>query len=75
MQIIPLLILSLIAWWVYIDARKRGRSEGVALFWAVGTFLILIIFLPLWLMWGRFYLSILLIVLKHLEYERNLLPK
>jgi rubredoxin len=39
----------LAAFWVFVDAKEKGRSEGQALLWAVGTFLALIIFLPLWL--------------------------
>lgn len=39
----------LAAFWVFIDAKEKGRSEGQALLWAFGTFMALIIFLPLWL--------------------------
>ena len=33
--------------WVYNDAQKRGSAS--ALSWAIGTFGLLIVFLPLWL--------------------------
>ena len=46
---IAMLILMLASIWVFIDARDKGRSEGQALLWALGTIMALIIFLPLWL--------------------------
>ena len=44
-----LLIAVAAAGWVFYDARKRGKGYGGAFLWSLGTFLILIIFLPLWL--------------------------
>ena len=46
---IAILIPMLAAIWVFMDAKEKGRSEGQALLWAIGTFMALIIFLPLWL--------------------------
>jgi len=39
-------ISALIAYWVYTDASKRGMN---AIGWAIGTFIICIIALPLYL--------------------------
>ncbi|MGA1865478.1 MAG: hypothetical protein ACMUHX_10485 [bacterium] len=47
--LIAMLIPMLAAFWVFMDAKEKGRSEGQALLWAFGTFMALIIFLPLWL--------------------------
>lgn len=47
--IITILIPLLASFWVFIDAKDKGRSDGRALLWAFGTFMALIIFLPLWL--------------------------
>jgi len=38
----------LAAVWVYFNARKRYESAGTAFLWALGVFLMLIIFLPLY---------------------------
>lgn len=48
MEIIGLFIAFLIAAWVFSDAKSRGKSSGSAFLWCLGTFLLLIIFLPLW---------------------------
>ena len=47
--LISILIPLLAALWVFIDAKEKGRSRGQAILWAFGTFMALIIFLPLWL--------------------------
>jgi len=47
--LLVMLIPALAAFWVFIDARDKGRSEGHAFLWAFGTFMAMIIFLPLWL--------------------------
>lgn len=39
-------IAAAIAYWVYTDAKKRGMN---AIGWAIGTFLVCIVFLPLYL--------------------------
>ncbi len=44
-QIIGLVIAAVIGFWVASDAKKRGMS----FWWGVGTFLVCIIFLPLYL--------------------------
>jgi hypothetical protein len=37
-----------VAYWVYNDARKWGYNNNAALGWAVGVFLLMIVFLPLY---------------------------
>lgn len=49
MELIGLIIAFFIAIWVFSDAKERGKTGGVAFLWFLGTFAILIIFLPLWL--------------------------
>jgi uncharacterized membrane protein len=49
MEVIGLLIALIVAIWVYSDAKKRGKSSGSAFLWFLGTFLLLIVFLPIWL--------------------------
>ncbi|MGA1867450.1 MAG: hypothetical protein ACMUJM_02770 [bacterium] len=48
-----LFLSFLIGWiagfWVFWDAKKRGRPDSRAFLWGLGTFLATIIFLPLWL--------------------------
>jgi hypothetical protein len=45
-----LLMISLIVTaWVFFDARERGKGIFVAFLWCLGTQLLTIIFLPLWL--------------------------
>src|SRR5437660_10052660 len=39
-----------VAAWVRRDALSRGKRKDVARCWAVGTFLLMIVFLPLWLL-------------------------
>jgi hypothetical protein len=45
-QLIGLVIAAAIAFWVYNDAKKRPMN---AILWAIGTFLVCIVFLPLYL--------------------------
>jgi hypothetical protein len=45
-QLIAIVIDLLIAIWVYRDAQGRGMN---AILWAIGTFLLCIVFLPLYL--------------------------
>jgi hypothetical protein len=45
-QVVGLLIDAAIAFWVYNDAKKRPMN---AIVWAIGTFLVCIVFLPLYL--------------------------
>jgi uncharacterized membrane protein len=42
-------IAFVVSIWVLIDARHRGASMGVALLWWFGVFMLLIVFLPLYL--------------------------
>ncbi|SDF55653.1 zinc ribbon domain-containing protein [Sporomusa acidovorans] len=53
MMTLSLLIGAIAAYWVYNDARGRGHDLGTALLWSVGTIAALIIFLPLYLLFGR----------------------
>lgn len=45
-ELLVLVISLAVSLWVYSDAKKRGASATA---WAVGTFLLLIVFLPLYL--------------------------
>jgi hypothetical protein len=47
--IVGLIIAFIAALWVHSDARKRSKSSRTAYLWFLGTFLLLIVFLPLWL--------------------------
>ena len=42
-----------VAFWVYEDARKQKLSCFTAVLWAVGVFVQLLIFLPLYVIFGR----------------------
>jgi len=46
---IGFLVALLAALWVFSDARSRGKGRFESLLWLIGTLLLLIIFLPLWL--------------------------
>lgn len=48
-----LLIAFIAAYWVYNDARGRGHELGTALLWSLGTLAAMIVFLPLYLLFGR----------------------
>ena len=49
MEVIGLAIAFIVAFWVYSDAKNRGKTTGKAFLWFLGVFFILILFLPLWL--------------------------
>lgn len=49
METIGFIISIIASIWVYNDAKKRGKSSSSAFWWALGTLLIWIIFLPIWL--------------------------
>ncbi len=49
MWLIVIIIPLIIAWWVATDARKRGYSQSASLIWFLGVWLVLIVFLPLYL--------------------------
>ncbi|MCY3986567.1 MAG: hypothetical protein OXF23_05965 [Candidatus Dadabacteria bacterium] len=49
MEYIGLAIAFAVSFWVYSDAKSRGKSTGKAFLWFLGVFAILILFLPLWL--------------------------
>ena len=48
MQFLGLAIAFVVAFWVYTDAKKRGKTTGKAFLWFLGVFFVLILFLPLW---------------------------
>lgn len=50
---IGLAIAAFAAYWVYNDAKGRGLGSTTALLWSLGTLVMLIIFLPLYLVFGR----------------------
>ena len=45
---LPVLIASLVGFWVYRDAKRRGKTTGKAFLWFLGVFSLLIVFLPIW---------------------------
>lgn len=47
------LIAAIAAYWVFNDARGHGHNMSTALLWAVGTVAAIVIFLPLYLLFGR----------------------
>lgn len=49
MRSILYIIIIAIAVWVYSDATKRAKSSTEAALWAIGTFLLPIVVLPVWL--------------------------
>lgn len=51
--VIPSLIALLAGFWVFWDAKARGRPESKAILWGIGTFLMMIVVLPLWLFYFR----------------------
>ncbi|MDL2280761.1 zinc ribbon domain-containing protein [Selenomonadales bacterium OttesenSCG-928-I06] len=50
---IGIVIALVAAGWVYFDAKELGKGTNDALLWALGVFLLLIVFLPLYLVVGR----------------------
>lgn len=53
MHYIGTIVGLLAALWVYHDAKKFGHTALSATMWAVGTFMLLIVVLPLYLFLGR----------------------
>lgn len=53
MMTISLLIAAFAAYWVYNDSRRLGHERGTALMWSLGTLVFMIVFLPLYLIFGR----------------------
>jgi hypothetical protein len=49
MKYLWLLVAIVLAFWVYSDAKKRGKSSGACFGWFLGTLLIFPLFFPLWL--------------------------
>jgi hypothetical protein len=49
LRFLGFLVVLAAAWWVFTDARKRGLPTGKAAAWAIGTLLVLIVVLPLYL--------------------------
>lgn len=48
-KIVGLAIAAGIAFWVYSDALKWGYSKNAAIGWSVGVFLLMIVFLPFYI--------------------------
>ena len=48
MELFGLAIAFVVAFWVYSDAKNRGKTTGKAFLWFLGVFFVLILFLPLW---------------------------
>lgn len=48
MELIGLAIAFIVAFWVYSDAKNRGKTTRKAFLWFLGVFFVLILFLPLW---------------------------
>jgi hypothetical protein len=46
--LIGLAIAGFIGCWVFMDALKRGKTRGQAMVWAVTTWMLMILVLPLW---------------------------
>lgn len=49
MRILGLFIAAGVAIWVYMDAKNRGYKTISAVGWMLGTFFMMIVFLPLYL--------------------------
>jgi uncharacterized BrkB/YihY/UPF0761 family membrane protein len=49
MRFIGLIIASLVAIWVYMDAKNKGYKTLAAVGWMLGVFSLMIVFLPLYL--------------------------
>jgi hypothetical protein len=50
MEIFSVIIACLVAYWIFKDGENRYPTKSIApLAWAVGTFLLMIVFLPLYL--------------------------
>ena len=49
MEYLGLAIAFVAAFWVYTDAKNRGKTTVKAFLWFLGVFFVLILFLPLWL--------------------------
>ncbi|MGI6093368.1 MAG: double zinc ribbon domain-containing protein [Negativicutes bacterium] len=50
---IGFIVAFLAAFWVYNDAKQRGHDIGTAILWSLGTLAMLVVFLPLYLLFGR----------------------
>jgi len=46
---IVFVVPMIVAMWVYFDSQKHGYTFTQGLFWAIGVFCLLIVFLPLYL--------------------------
>ncbi len=49
LNLILFVVLVVVALWVFFDSQKKGYTVWRGLFWAIGVFLFLIPFLPLYL--------------------------
>ncbi|HEX8235843.1 MAG TPA: hypothetical protein VF600_07785 [Abditibacteriaceae bacterium] len=48
-QLLCVFIAGIVAIWVAFDALRRGKTRGAAIAWGMGVFMVLIVFLPLYL--------------------------
>lgn len=49
LQFLGMSIAFIVAFWVFVDAKIKGKTTGKAFLWFLGVFFALILFLPLWL--------------------------
>ena len=48
-QQIALFIAAAVSIWVYMDAKKNGYSTQMSIGWMLGVFMLMIVFLPFYL--------------------------
>lgn len=53
MLMFNLVLRVLVAYFIYIDCKKRGNETAVALLWAVGSGVIPIVGIPIYFLFGR----------------------
>ncbi|MCX7780344.1 MAG: zinc ribbon domain-containing protein [Negativicutes bacterium] len=53
MSFVFLAIAAIAGYWVYSDSRSRGHEFGSTLLWTLGTLVMPLVFLPLYLLLGR----------------------
>ena len=46
------MLLIIVCFWIFIDAIKRGEGKFKALLWAVGSYFLFFIVIPVWI-WKR----------------------
>jgi RNA polymerase subunit RPABC4/transcription elongation factor Spt4 len=53
LHLLGLLLVLLATYWVFTDSRARGSELSLAFLWSAGVLLLPIVFLPLYLIFGR----------------------